>query len=225
MKLIYFKYILVYLFFTRDLIPNSNYIKFCSCLFGWCINESAVTSKRRFALRCENDKAKALVIFTMEHDIKRPLVLDAWHLDTWKPRWAIHKGQRSAPSILQGIYRAEDYTGWPLMKAFRQLITLQACQSAALTSVNDLPAHWKQHFSIACCVSHQIQNLFVRFPLHSDAIDANELVSGPQTAFLLCRPLGNDGTNVNLMKLDKSLVLELRQKVDLLINHINTGHE
>lgn len=145
----------------------------------------------------------------MECDIKWLLVLDTWHLDAGKPRWAIHKCHCPAPNIHWGIYRAEDYTHWPLMKAIQAVnytpalvFMSKACQSAVLTPVNDLPAHWKKHLSVTCCVGHQIQNLFVRFPLYNDAIDAYELISGPQTAFLLRRPLGNDGTDVDLMKLN-----------------------
>lgn len=73
-------------------------------------------------------------------------------------------------------------------------------QWARLTSVNYLSPHTKEDLAVAGGVSHQIQNLFVRFAFYQDAIDANELIPGPQTTFFLGCSLGYDGTDVYLME-------------------------
>ncbi len=69
-----------------------------------------------------------------------------------------------------------------------------------LTSVDDFPAYSQHNLTITGSVGHQIQHLLVRTTFHHHAIDADELISCPQTTILLCSSVGYNGPDVHLGK-------------------------
>lgn len=66
------------------------------------------------------------------------------------------------------------------------------------TSVDDLPAHSQHDLTVAGCVGHQVQHLLVGTPLHHHAVDADELVPGPQTSVPLRGSVRDDSPDVHL---------------------------
>lgn len=60
------------------------------------------------------------------------------------------------------------------------------------------PAHGEHDLAVACCIGHQLQNLFVRFALDRHAVYTDQLVPGPQASVLLSCTERHNGADVHL---------------------------